>query len=360
MKRFALAFLALITCASLFAQNDLQVLAVVKLNKNESISLKQIKTRVEMYEKQRGSLLSVDDRKKVLDALIQEKLVLQAAQKSGLSLTDSQIEEMFLQQLSQQLIGRNVTKVSDLEAIVKQQTNLSLDDFMKQQTGMSVAEYKTYLKNQTLVQQYIMRQKENEIKAVAATDEEIRAFYELNKSQFVWTDMLKLYMVVVPKDKDSDASRVKANDLYNKLKDKKLTVNQMTVESKKENSGFQSGEVLINKNQVSAQQLGISYKDLLSLFENKVGYFSSVGEFDTYFRFFTVIKKYDAKMLGLSDIVQPDSTTTVYDYIRSYMGQQKVMQYFTVAAQEIANELDTEANVERKKTGDALTKLLSW
>ena len=139
MKRFAVAFLALFMCAAVFAQNDLQVLAVVKLNKNESISLKQIKTRVEMYEKQRGSVLSVDDRKKVLDALIQEKLVLQAAQKSGITLTDSQIEQMFLQQVSQQLLGRNATQ-SELETVVKQQTNLSLDDFMKQQIGMSVAE----------------------------------------------------------------------------------------------------------------------------------------------------------------------------------------------------------------------------
>lgn len=359
MKRFAVAFLALFMCAAVFAQNDLQVLAVVKLNKNESISLKQIKTRVEMYEKQRGAVLSVDDRKKVLDALIQEKLVLQAAQKSGISLTDSQIEQMFLQQVSQQLLGRNATQ-SELETLIKQQTNLSLDDFMKQQIGMSVAEYKNYLKNQTLVQQYILHQRENEIKSVAATDEEIRAFYELNKSQFVWTDMMKLYMVVIPKDKDSETARVKANDLFNKLKDKKLTVNQMTVESKKENSGFQSGEMLINKNQVSAQQLGISYKDLLSLFDNNVGYFSAVGEFDSHFQFYTIIKKYDAKMLSLSDVVQPDSTTTVYDYIRSSLGQQKVMQYFTVAAQEIAKDLDTEANVERKKTGDALTKLLSW
>ncbi len=359
MKRFAVAFLALFLCTSIFAQNDLQVLAVVKLNKNESISLKQLKTRVEMYEKQRGQALSVDDRKKVLDALIQEKLVLQAAQKSGLQLTDSQVEQMFLQQVSKQLLGRTVTQ-SELETVVKQQTNLSLDDFMKQQIGMSVAEYKTYLKNQTLVQQYILHQRENEIKSVAATDEEIRAFYELNKSQFVWTDMIKLYMVVVPKGNEAEKARVKADDLYNKLKDKKLTTNQMTVESKKENSGFQSGELLINKNQVSAQQLGISYKELLSLFDNKVGYFSNVGEFDSHFQFYTIIKKYDAKMLSLSDVIQPDSTTTVYDYIRSSLGQQKVMQYFTNAAQEIANELDTPENVDRKKTGDALTKLLSW
>lgn len=359
MKRFAIALITLFMSAAVFAQSDLQVLAVVKLNKNESITVKQIKTRVEMYEKQRGASLSVDDRKKVLDALIQEKLVLQAAQKMGITLTDSAVEQMFLQNVSQQLLGKVVTQ-TELEQTVKQQTNLSLDEFMKQQIGMSVAEYKTYLKNQTLVQQYIMKQRENEIKSVAATDEEIRSFYELNKSSFVWTDMMKLFLVVVPKTEDAEAARVKANDLYTKLKEKKLSSNQIVVESKKDNSGFQSGEILINKNQMSAQQLGISYSDLISLFDNNKDYVSDVTEFDTHFQFYMVMKKYDAKLLGLSDVVQPDSTTTVYDYIRSSLGQQKVMQYFQVAAQEIAVELDKEDNVERKKTGEALTKLLSW
>ena len=359
MKRFAIALFALFMSAAVFAQSDLQVLAVVKLNKNESITVKKLKTRVEMYEKQRGTALSVDDRKKVLDALIQEKLVLQAAQKAGVTLTDSAVEQMFLQQVSSQLLGRTVTQ-SELEEVVKQETNLSLDDFMKQQIGMSVEEYKTYLKNQTIVQQYIMRQRENELKAVAATDEEIRSFYELNKSSFVWTDMMKLFLVVVPKSNDGEAARVKADDLYKKLKEKKLSSNQITVESKKENSGFQSGEILINKNQTSAQQLGISYTDLISLFSNEKDYISNVSEFDTHFQFYMIIKKYDAKLLGLSDVVQPDSTTTVYDYIRSSLGQQKVMQYFTIAAQEIAEGLDKEENVERKKTGDSLTKLLTW
>ena len=359
MKRFAIALFALFMSAAVFAQSDLQVLAVVKLNKNESITVKKLKTRVEMYEKQRGTALSVDDRKKVLDALIQEKLVLQAAQKAGVTLTHSAVEQMFLQQVSSQLLGRTVTQ-SELEEVVKQETNLSLDDFMKQQIGMSVEEYKTYLKNQTIVQQYIMRQRENELKAVAATDEEIRSFYELNKSSFVWTDMMKLFLVVVPKSNDGEAARVKADDLYKKLKEKKLSSNQITIESKKENSCFQSGEILINKNQTSAQQLGISYTDLISLFSNEKDYISNVSEFDTHFQFYMIIKKYDAKLLGLSDVVQPDSTTTVYDYIRSSLGQQKVMQYFTIAAQEIAEGLDKEENVERKKTGDALTKLLTW
>ena len=105
MKRFAIALFALFMSAAVFAQSDLQVLAVVKLNKNESITVKKLKTRVEMYEKQRGTALSVDDRKKVLDALIQEKLVLQAAAKAGFTITDTQVNQYFLQSVSAQ-IGR--------------------------------------------------------------------------------------------------------------------------------------------------------------------------------------------------------------------------------------------------------------
>ena len=46
MKRFAIALFTLLMSAAVFAQSDLQVLAVVKLNKNEPITVKQIKTPV--------------------------------------------------------------------------------------------------------------------------------------------------------------------------------------------------------------------------------------------------------------------------------------------------------------------------
>lgn len=358
MKRFSLAFLVFFTASVLFAQADLQVLAIVKLNKNESITVKQLKTRVENYQKQRNGALSLEDRKKVLDAMIQEKLVIQAATKAGISIPDSTVEQYFLQSVSQS-IGRNVTE-QEFEQLVKDQTNMSLDEYMRQQSGMSAAEYKTYLKNQLIAQNYIISQRQKELQSVSPTDDEIRAFYELNKTSFVWTDMFKMFLVIVPKETDAEAARVKANSLHDNLKSKKLTVNQITVDSKKENSGFQAGDVLVNKSQASAQQLGISYSDLLGLFDKDSGYLSDVVEQETNFQFFTIVKKYEAKMLSLSDVVQPETTMTVYDYIRQSLGQQKQMEYLTNAASEIASSLDTEANVERKKKGADLEKLLNW
>lgn len=211
-----------------------------------------------------------------------------------------------------------------------------------------------------MCKEYIVSQKQNELQSVSPSDEEIRAFYELNKPSFVWTDMIKLFLVIVPKNTDAEIARVKANTLNSDLKSKKTTVNQLTVDSKKENSGFQAGDILVNKSQQSAIQLGVSYADLLELFKNEKNYISDVVEQETNFQFFMVIKKFDAKMLDLSDVVQPETTTTVYDYIKNSLSQQKQMEYLSSAATEIATTLDTDANVERKKQNADLDKLLNW
>ena len=132
------------------------------------------------------------------------------------------------------------------------------------------------------------------------------------------------------------------------------------MDSKKEKSGFQSGEILINKNQTSAQQLQFTYQELLDLFAKDKGYTTDLIERDDSFIFCSVVRKYDAKMLGLSDIIQPESTTVVYDYIKQTLAQRKQLEYLTAAAQEIADSLDTPENVDRKKKGAELDKLLNW
>ena len=49
MKKLVFSLMSLVLLsASVFAQSDLQPLAVVKLNKNESITVKQLKTRCEI------------------------------------------------------------------------------------------------------------------------------------------------------------------------------------------------------------------------------------------------------------------------------------------------------------------------
>lgn len=358
MKRLALGLVLLLSAAAIFAQNDLQPLAVVKLNKSETITLKQLRTRVEVYQKQAGGTpFTADQKKEILEALIHEKLIVQAAQKEGISITDSNVDSYFAASLSQQA-GRTVTEQQFAE-IIKKQTNMSFDEFMMAQMGMTVADYKIYLKNQLIAQQYVVAKKQSEMGKIAPTDEEVRSFFEINKASFVQNDMLKLFLVIVPKGTDEVGARATVTDLYNKYTAKEISADDIKT-SNDNGKLYQSGDLLVAKTAQHAQQLNVNYNQLLELFTKDIGFQSEITETDNNYQFYTILKKYDAKMLSLSDIVQPETTVTVYEYILKTLTQQKQSQFLMKAIEDISKALDTPENVDRKKTGDALNKLLNW
>ncbi|MBQ9239162.1 MAG: SurA N-terminal domain-containing protein [Treponema sp.] len=366
MNRFAqviIGCISLMMPVALAAQSgtalsDLQVLAIIKLNRSESITLKQLKTRVETYQKQSNTVLSVADRQLILDAMIQEKLIAQAAQKAGMAVTDSEVDTYFLQMMAQ-ITGANVTE-QELNTLVREQLNMSLDEYIRQQTAMSMAEYKAYLKTQLLAQRYVVSQRQDELQGVMATDEQIRAFYELNKASFVQNDIVQMFLVVVQKGTDATAARARAMELLNSYKDKRQTTEQIAVRSRVTDSGFQAGDIWVNKTERNANQLGITYQELLQLFGRSVGFTSDLKENKDTYQFYTILQKHDAKMLSLSDVVQPGTTITVYDYIRQNLSQQQQMEYLQSAVDEMTKALDTSDNVERKKTGNELLTVLNW
>ena len=130
MKKLVFGLMSLLLlCASVFAQSDLQPLAVVKLNKNESITVKQLKSRCEIYQKQMGRTLTLDEKKSVLDTLIEEKLVIQAAQKAGLSIPDSVVDQYFIQSMSQSL-GTKATE-KQLYNLVQKTYKKNLNEYCR-------------------------------------------------------------------------------------------------------------------------------------------------------------------------------------------------------------------------------------
>ena len=360
MKKIVLAFtMFLATAGMAFAQADLQPIVTVKLGKSETITVKQLKSRVGLFEKQTNKKLTVDERKSVLEAFVEEKLILQAAAKAGLSIPDSNIDQYFLQTMMQQ-IGVPFSSEKELDDIILQTQGVTLDQFLKNQLGISKAEYKSYMKNQLISQNYVVSQRQAELQKIGPTDEQIRAFYEANKASLVWTDMMKIFAIAVPKGSNPEQAKLTANDLRNKIVDKKLTSEQALVQSQNPDSGYQATEGLIQKNETFAMQLGIPLQTLLTMFNQKEGFVSDIQETESDYRVFVLKKKYEAKMLSISDVVQPETTMTVYEYIRQNLANQMQSLYLQNAANEIAKSLNTPENVEYKKTGDALTKILNW
>ena len=99
MKKIILKVLsAAIFSAAVFAQNDMTPLAVVKYNKSETITLKQLKTRAFFVQKQYGiDSLPLDQKQVLLENMISEKLLLQAATKENVTISDSQVLPCFFQ-----------------------------------------------------------------------------------------------------------------------------------------------------------------------------------------------------------------------------------------------------------------------
>jgi len=363
MKRFLLAVtLTALVTGFAAAQSDLQPIATVKLQKSEPITVKQLKARVEAYQKELGRTMTLDERKKVLDTLINERLVVQAADRDGVKVSDSEVNQNFLQMISQQ-VGKQVTEL-EFAQIVKQQTGMGIDEFMKAQNGMTLSEYKAFLKNQLLAQRYVMAMKQNDLQNIAGpSDTDIRSYYELYKKNFVQDDMIRLFLVVAPKGNTSDtaaAAKKKIEELQAKLKAKPTGTAEIKALSQADGSGFQGGDLYINKNSTASQQLGISMDALLKIFEMNVNEVSDLSETDADWQTFVVLEKFPAKILAIGDVIKPGTTVTVYEYIKNSMITQGQNKAVSDALQQVIADLRKPENYQILKSDADLEKALNW
>lgn len=341
------------------AQSDLQPIANVKLQKTEPITLKQLKSRVEAYQKELGRVMTVAERKQVLDTIINERLVVQASERDGIKVADSEVNQNFIKMISQQ-VGKEVTE-SEFAAMIKQQTGMSVDDFMRAQNGMTLAEYKTFLKSQLLAQRYVMAKKQDDLKNLAGpSDADIRSYYEINKQSFVQSDMVKLFLIVVPKGDANADAKTKLGELQKQLRDKPASTAEIKIRSQAANSGYEAGDLYINKNQTAAKQLGISMDALLKIFAMGINEVSDVTETEGDFQCFIVQEKYPAKILELVDVVKPGTTVTVYEYIKNNMLVQLQNKAVNEALVQLINDLRKPENFQILKSDAELDKVLAW
>ena len=362
MKRILIAtFFALVGVFCATSQNLMQPLAVVKYNDSETITVKEVKDLVDTQEKEAGRKLTPQEREQLYEAVINQKLVLQAAKKAGVTVQATEVDQMFLQNISQQLGLQRVYSEKELDDLVRQEKKIPFAQFVKDETGMTIAEVKNNMIRPALVvQRYILSQKQNELQKIAATDKEIRDYYELNKTNFNRPDSLKLFLVAAPKQGEPNA-KSKIESLLADLKSGKTSVDKIRSENTDpQKSGYVSTNIFVMKNPQNAASLGISAEQLLAMFNEPLNKPSDIRENPQSYQFYVILEKYPAKSLALSDVLQPDSTQTVYETIRGVLTQQKQYQFLEKARQDLLKSLNTAENVQRKKTGDELIKLLSW
>lgn len=361
MKRYLISFCMLVILSTgVFAQTMLQPIAEVKLSVRAPITLGQLKTRVSALEKELGRKMTVEERKQTLDGLINEKLIVQAAEKNGIKIMDSEVNSYFNEYVSSQL-GRQVTE-TDFAQLIKENTNMSLDEYMKAQNGMTLAEFKNFLRTQLTAQAYVMQKKQKELQSIASpSDSQIRSYYEVNKQSFVQPDTVKLFLVVSPKGDKASAAKKTIEDIQKKLHAEAIkATTEIRTKSQESNSAYQAGELFVSKTTLAAEQLGIPMEELLKIFNMKVGEVSPVTETAANYQCFLVLEKKDAKILGLSDVVEPGGNVSLYEYIKKMVIMQRQNEALNDALVAVTNDLRKAEYFVIFKAGTDLDKTLSW
>ena len=364
MKKLAIGtFIVLAGLFAATAQASLyQQLAVVKITDTEVVTVKEVKDIVDTQEKEAGRKLTPQERAQTFETIINQKLILQAAKKAGVTVSASELDEAFLANISQQLNLPRVYSEKELNDLVMANKKMNFSDFVKDQTGMSVDEVKSQIIRPDLIwRRYLLSQNQQELQKISATDKEIRDYYELNKTQFIRPDSLKMFLVAVPKDSDPLAARVKLEGLLKDVKSGKKTIEQMRRDGQNpKDAGYGAGDLYLMKVQQHAAQLGVTYDELLKIFDGDLNKPSEIMDAGQVWQFYIVLEKYPFKALEISDVVRPESTQTIYETIRALVTQTKQLSFLEQKRQETIKSLNTPENVNRKKTGDDLIKLLSW
>jgi len=355
MKRRALITLfSFFTAMGSFAQADLQPAAIVNVIRSEPITVKQLRTEVERMEKGSGRTLTEKERRDVLDAMINERLAIQAAERDKVSISENEVTQQ-INQLKNQMV----------QSIGRQPTDAEFATAVKNQTGLDPAAFRDQVRRQLTTQKYLMTKKESLIKSVEPpTDAEIRSEFELRRTQFVIPETVFFSMIQVPYGPDA-ASRTKAREMADQLAreigSNSSKFDEVLSRGQTPNAGFQSMKKIPMPRNVQVQaQVGQDFMNTaFSLNLNEV---SKVIEGIGAYQIIKVTSKTAMENLELTSIIPdyalPDvpsgTRVTVRDYIGVGLSQERQMRILAKATEELVQEL------RAGKTFQVFEKNLTW
>jgi len=321
------------TLGTAFAQADLQPVALIRLTKTEPITVKQLRTEIEKLEAQYGKELSAEEKRQVLDIMINERLALQAAERDGVVINDAELDQQFAQarQSMAQSLGRMPTD-AEFNAAIRDQTGLDSDAFKEQ------------LRRQMTVQKYLMSEKQDVLESITPPSEaEILETYELSKARLIRPDTVRFSMIFIPYGQDAE-SRAKAKETAERLErdinGTSSKFDEALIRAQAAGSGYQGGDGgYLPKTPDARQVVGAEFMQIAFALDQ--GEVSRLIENQRGYQIIKITETYAQKLLELDDIHQLGSRATVRDYIANMLFQQKQQRVFEEASNDLVNELRT-------------------
>ncbi len=331
MKRIIFFLLGLFIALPCFSQSNLQPAATVNLTKTEVITVGQLRTEVQRMEKASGKTLNKSERLQVLDVMINERLVIQAAERDRIMVTENEVNQQ-IQQL------RNVLA----QQLGRQPTDAEFTQAVMNESGLDVPAFKEQLRRQLIVQKYLMSKKGDLINSIKMpTEEDIISEYALLKGELVRPETIRCNMIQVSYGPDA-ASRSKAKtlaeSLVKEINNDPAKFDEVAQRSVAPNSGYQAGDAgYLPRNQEARKLVGQTFMD--TAFSLKQGQVSKLIEGQQGFQIIKITENYAGKQLELTDVLQLGTRITVRDYIGQGLLNQRQQAVLKQASEEIVKDL---------------------
>jgi len=318
--------LCFLAAVSVFAQADLQPAATVNLIRTEAITVRQLRSEVERYQTGLGRVLTQAERLELLDRMINERLVLQAAERDRIIVSDNEITQYLRNTLAQQ-IGRQPTDAEYAQAV--------------RESDMSEQDLREQIRKQLIGQKLLQAKKGDLIATIRIpTEAEITAEYNIRRSQLIRPQTVRLSIIHVPYGTDA-AARTRARELANRLVQEIASntsrFDEVAARSVAPNSGYQSDTGYIQLNAETRDNFGQNFMN--AAFNLTQGQVSGLIEGVQGFQIIKVTENYAQKNLDLYDLIQLGTNVTVRDYIGQFLLNQKQEEILTQATEEMLTEL---------------------
>ena len=333
-----------------FSQADMQPAAIVNLIRTEQITVRQLRGEVELMERAAGRPLNQSERLQVLDVMINERLVLQAAERDRsiagaagiqLTVTENELNEQ-MQQFRNELagqIGRPPTEAEFAEAV-------------RNASGRDLPAFRENLRRQLIVQRYMMFRMGDRFASLAPpTEEEIVTHFNLNRREFTRPETVEFDGIQVPFGRDA-ASRANARQVADRLVRDIGTdpsrFDSMHERARLPNSGFNS----FSREQVPRlpqAQAAFGQNFMNTAFNLRQGQVSGLIETNNEYLIIKVTRRLEFRNLELDDImpgfmlasvgIDPRNTMTVRNFLALGMASERQQMAIMQATQDLTSEL---------------------
>ncbi|WP_028973159.1 peptidylprolyl isomerase [Spirochaeta cellobiosiphila] len=326
--------ITMLCLASVVFAQDNPLVAKVKLTESVDITKAEYENQANYLAKVRNAPLDNKAKKDLLDLMIAEVLINQAATRDGIVVTDGDILKEIRKQVDQNLSD------DKLKQAVTQKFKVSWDEYVK-------------IARKTLVQKIYLEQKKGSeyLTVPEPSSEEINNFYQTNATQFVNPEMVRanhIFWDTRGKSQEEKAAMLKeatqvqkdiANGKYNFYK----MVQQYTQDNNSRSRGGDMGYIARNDKRV-LQTLGSVF--FQKLFTMKVGELSQVMESNVGYHIVQLNEHLSQRFLKLTDPISPVDKTTVQQYIRAQMMNQQGQYQLQKAVNELVNEIKKDPNTK--------------